>query len=57
MLRVMPRVTVVTADDHYLHAEFTSALFRFVDDIEFVLDPENRVIHFRSASRALPRRL
>jgi uncharacterized protein (DUF1499 family) len=32
--------------------EFRSALFRFVDDVEFVLDDSARVIHFRSASRA-----
>jgi uncharacterized protein (DUF1499 family) len=52
VLATLPRVDVVTAEDRYLHAEFTSLLFRFVDDVEFVLDPENRVIHFRSASRA-----
>jgi uncharacterized protein (DUF1499 family) len=46
-----PRVNVVTVDDAYLHAEATSALFRFVDDMEFLLDAENQVIHFRSASR------
>jgi uncharacterized protein (DUF1499 family) len=47
----MPRVTVVTADDHYLHAEFRSAFFRFTDDVEFLLDADDQVIHFRSASR------
>jgi uncharacterized protein (DUF1499 family) len=33
------------------HAEFTSALFRFVDDVEFLLDDSTRTIHLRSASR------
>jgi uncharacterized protein (DUF1499 family) len=51
VVTAMPRVTVVTADDDYLHAEFASLLFRFTDDVEFVLDPENQVIHFRSAAR------
>jgi uncharacterized protein (DUF1499 family) len=45
------RVTVVDADDVYLHAEFRSAIFGFVDDVEFVLDADNQVIHCRSASR------
>lgn len=37
--------------DDYLHTEFTSALFRFVDDVEFLVDREAGVIHVRSASR------
>jgi uncharacterized protein (DUF1499 family) len=47
----LPRVHVVAEDEHYLHAEFTSALLRFVDDVEFLLDVPDRVIHVRSASR------
>lgn len=47
----MPRAKIVSASDNYLHAEFTSALFRFVDDVEFLVDPEAKQIHFRSASR------
>lgn len=51
IMSAMPRTRIVTADGGYLHAEFTSALFRFVDDVEFFVDREQRVIHFRSASR------
>ena len=51
VLSAMPRVRIVTADANYLHAEFASALFRFVDDVEFFVDREQGVIHFRSASR------
>ena len=51
ILLAMPRSQIVTADEHYLHAEFTSRLFRFVDDVEFFIDGEQRAIHFRSASR------
>ena len=39
-------------DQLYLHAEVTSAWFRFVDDVEFLVDPAAEVIHIRSASRA-----
>jgi len=47
----MNRATIVSAAPTYLHVEFRSAIFRFVDDVEFVLDNTARVIHFRSASR------
>lgn len=30
---------------------FTSAIFRFVDDVEFDFDDSQKLIHFRSASR------
>jgi uncharacterized protein (DUF1499 family) len=51
IVTAMPRTRIITADGDYLHAEFTSALFRFVDDVEFFVDRDQRVIHFRSASR------
>jgi uncharacterized protein (DUF1499 family) len=46
-----PRTRVVTATDMYLHAECTSRVFRFVDDVEFLLDRDAKLIHVRSASR------
>jgi uncharacterized protein (DUF1499 family) len=52
VLADLPRTRVVTATDAYLHAECRSLVFRFVDDVEFLLDGRDRVIHFRSASRA-----
>lgn len=48
----LPRTEVVTRRDDYLHVEFTTALMRFVDDVEFQLDRLDRRIQFRSASRA-----
>jgi uncharacterized protein (DUF1499 family) len=42
---------VITSSENYLHAEFTSLIFRFVDDVEFLVDPENKTIQCRSASR------
>jgi uncharacterized protein (DUF1499 family) len=47
----MPRATIVASSGDYLHAEFRSKLFRFVDDVEFYFDDAEKRIHFRSASR------
>jgi uncharacterized protein (DUF1499 family) len=46
-----PRTRLVTLLDNYIHCEFTSALFRFVDDVEFHFDDTTKTIHLRSASR------
>jgi uncharacterized protein (DUF1499 family) len=51
MVAEMPRTKIVIMEGNYLLAEFRSAFFRFVDDVEFLIDPEEQVIHFRSASR------
>lgn len=46
-----PRTEVVEEDARYLHATETSALLRFVDDVELEIDEQAGVIHFRSGSR------
>jgi uncharacterized protein (DUF1499 family) len=51
VISATPRSTIIKKDDSYLHAEFRSRVFRFVDDVEFYLDDTNKLIHFRSASR------
>lgn len=43
--------TFVVEEDTYWHLEFRSRIFRFVDDVEFLFDPQDRLIHVRSASR------
>ncbi len=47
----LPRTKIVADEGNYLRAEFTSLIFRFVDDVEFVFDDEGKTIQFRSASR------
>ncbi|CAN0179570.1 unnamed protein product, partial [Chrysoparadoxa australica] len=42
---------IITNDENYIHAEYTSSLLKFVDDVEFNLSDEGQ-IHFRSASRS-----
>jgi uncharacterized protein (DUF1499 family) len=51
ILRDRPRTRIVSEEPAYLKAECRSALFRFVDDVEFVLDDQAKRIDFRSASR------
>jgi len=51
VIQSQPRVKVVVEGDRYLYAEFTSALMGFVDDVEFYVNPGERVIDARSASR------
>lgn len=43
--------TIHIENDNYLAATFTSAIFKFVDDIEIRIDSTQKVIHIRSASR------
>ena len=47
----MKRARVVVREAKYWRAEFTSALWRFVDDVEFLFDDDARRIDIRSASR------
>ena len=42
---------IVQEEETYLHVEFASRIFRFVDDVEFVFEDGAKTIHFRSASR------
>jgi len=45
------RAKIVQETDNYIYAEFTLPIVKFVDDVEFVLLDEAKVIHVRSASR------
>ncbi len=51
IVRTLPRTRVTEVNEQYLRVEFTTAILRFVDDVEFLLDAPGEVIHVRSASR------
>ncbi len=54
ILHELNRAKVIVAEDNYIRAEFTSKVFRFVDDVEFYFPKtksEEMIIHVRSASR------
>ena len=50
-LAQMPRVEIIQDDGAYLYTEFTTRFMGYVDDVEFLADPAQGVVHVRSASR------
>lgn len=46
-----PGARIIVREPGYLYAQFTSGVFGFVDDAEFLLDLKAAVIQVRSASR------
>ena len=50
IINSLPRTQISMDNDNFIHVEFTSKIFRFVDDVEFYFESPG-TIHFRSASR------
>ena len=50
VVRNMPRTEIVEDDNVYIHAKCTSRVFRFVDNLELLLNPDRREISVRSSS-------
>lgn len=50
-ISLRPRTQIITLTENYLHVECRSALFRFVDDLEFLLQPDQGIVAIRSAAR------
>lgn len=51
LIQLSDKKVSVIHDDNRIHAEFTSRLFGFVDDMDLVINLEQNLIHIRSASR------
>ena len=54
IFKELKRSKIKVVEDNYIRAEFTSRVFRFVDDVEFYFPDtksKKRIIHVRSASR------
>jgi uncharacterized protein (DUF1499 family) len=51
VVRAMPRTRVRPEEGGTLRVEFSSAIFRFVDDVEFLIEEARPLIQVRSASR------
>lgn len=51
LLEKSERTVIVTRRPDYIHAQCSTALLKFTDDVGFWLDRQNNVIQIRSASR------
>ena len=51
VVQAMPRTNIIKETNNYLYVEFASKLMKFVDDVEFYLDNDTKMIQVRSASR------
>jgi uncharacterized protein (DUF1499 family) len=54
ILNGLDRTQIIVTDENYIQVEFTSKIFRFVDDVEFYFPStktEKIIINVRSASR------
>ena len=54
ILKAWERTKTKVVQENYIRVEFTSLIFRFVDDVEFYFptaENEKMIIHIRSASR------
>jgi len=51
VIQSMPRSQIISNTTHYVHVTYTSRVFRFIDDVEFLFDQEKHLIQVRSASR------
>ena len=51
IIESMPRTQIVEKDGDYLHAEVTSRIMKYIDDLEVSYMPDNNQIIIRSVSR------
>lgn len=42
---------LITGGENYWHYEFTTGWMKYIDDVEFFFDLDQKKIHFKSASR------
>ena len=46
-----PGTSVITQQQRYLHATFTSKIMGYIDDVEFLVSDDRKSVQVRSASR------
>ena len=52
ILSSLKRTIIITDTEKYIQDEVRTATFKFVDDVEFLFDDSEKLIHFRSAARS-----
>lgn len=51
VLAATPRLKLVTSTPDYVHAEVSTSIMHYVDDVEFLFEPNKPLIDVRSSSR------
>ena len=51
IVKEMNGTTLITETNNYIHIVYETEVMKYRDDVEFYFDSENKVVHFRSASR------
>ena len=51
VINSIERTKLLNEEDYYLHYLFITRLIRFKDDVEFLFDDNEKIIHIRSQSR------
>ena len=51
LINEIPRTTILVESYCYLHVIVKSRVWRFIDDVEFYLPSDEKIIHIRSAAR------
>lgn len=51
LIAKLPRTRLISAEANYLHYTFRTFPVPFIDDVEFLFNDTEKVIHYRSASR------
>ncbi len=51
IIQELPNTHIVERNENYVHAEFQTKWLKFTDDVELLLDKNNKTIQVRSASR------
>ncbi len=51
IIKSFPNTNIIEMKDDYIYVVFTSSIMKYNDDAEFYFDINDKVIHFRSASR------
>jgi len=51
IIELQKRTKIITQAENYIYAQSTSRLMGFIDDVEFYINPETKLIDVRSASR------
>ena len=51
IIKNSPRTEIIEIDDDYLHAEVTSRIMKYIDDLEISYSPDKNNIVIRSESR------